>query len=288
MTKIDIVVPVRNEALNLQPFVDQVEGLTFANGVDHRILFVEDSSTDNTVQVLRDLVAVNSNVAFVSIDNPYGQGHATYFGVGLADGDGIITMDVDGSHPITAIPDLIDNFLDGAGIVQCVRNKVDGRNVVRNMGTTGFEIATRLITGYDITWQNVHYRLMEKTLSRRVFNNARYWRTGRFRLPKEDNINLVTVPVDCRGRTLGESKFNVTRLASIAFDTILSLITPARLILLVVAAVISFLIALQVSSVLAAIIAVVGLFFLGRYFYILSGHSKSYITVIESKNLDVR
>jgi glycosyltransferase involved in cell wall biosynthesis len=268
-------------------FVNEVEELAFPENVKYRIIFVEDSSTDETVQILKKLAAKKPSVAFVSINNPYGQGHATYFGVGLSDSDAVITMDVDGSHPLIASPEMIRAFIEGATIVQCVRRKHIVRGAMRKFGASGFEILTRLLTGYDISLQNVHYRLMEKDLAKMTFGDARYWRTGRFRLPKNSDIILKKIFIDMPERTLGESKFNFFRLSSIAVDTMLSLMLPLRFIILVgimafVALCLSF-----YSSTLVLIIIFAVLFMAWRYVYILSGLSKSNISVIEYKNIEI-
>ena len=285
MTSVDIVVPVRNEAQNLARFVDELGALALPDEASLRIIFVEDSSTDNTVEVLRELAKNKTNVAFASIKNPYGQGHATYFGVGLSDADAVITMDVDGSHPVAAIVEMIDAYLGGATIVQCVRRKGIDRGAVRKMGASGFEIATRLISGCDITWQNVHYRLMTKALANQIFGKSRYWRTGRFRLPSDANINLAMVDIDMPERAQGESKYNFSRLASIAIDTILSLMSPGRLFFFAMIATIIAVYLLKINEVATAGIAFMGIGFIWRYFHILSGRSKSIIQVVESENI---
>ncbi len=55
MTRIDIVVPVRNEAANIPRLVQRIEALNLPPDVRCACLFVEDGSSDKSVDVLRNL-----------------------------------------------------------------------------------------------------------------------------------------------------------------------------------------------------------------------------------------
>jgi dolichol-phosphate mannosyltransferase len=228
MTRIDIVVAVRDEAATIPRFVADVLALPRRRGVGLGLVFVEDSSRDDTRDVLRRLAADVPEVRFYSIANTYGQGPAIVFGVARSRADAVITMDVDGTHPAAAIPLLVDRFLDGDTLVQCVRRSLPGRPLYRSAGTAGFHLIARIITGVDTRPQNVYFRLMSAGRARELLEQPRYWRLLRFPLPAG---GTSFIEVDAVDRQSGGSKYGVLRLAILAIDGILSLLSPTRAVM---------------------------------------------------------
>jgi glycosyltransferase involved in cell wall biosynthesis len=121
VTIVDIVVAVRNEELTIPRFIDEVRSLRLPEGVRTRILFVEDGSTDQTLDLLRSQSRHDPSIQYYSLTNPFGQVGALSMGLAHASGDAVIMMDVDGSHPVDILPEMIAEFLAGADIVQGVR-----------------------------------------------------------------------------------------------------------------------------------------------------------------------
>jgi polyisoprenyl-phosphate glycosyltransferase len=54
-----------------------------------------------------------NNVNYISLDNKFGQYAALTYGLSLSKADAVITMDVDGGHPIETAIEMIKSFLDG-------------------------------------------------------------------------------------------------------------------------------------------------------------------------------
>src|SRR4030066_1172687 len=99
MKLVDILVAVRNEEKNIPEFITKINELTPEN-VDINIIFLEDGSSDGTVELLRNLSKNSNNVNYISFENKYGQYAALTFGLIVSKSDVVITMDVDGGHPI--------------------------------------------------------------------------------------------------------------------------------------------------------------------------------------------
>jgi hypothetical protein len=85
------------------PFWMRYVVLTLPDGVHLRVIFVEDSSKDGTRDVLRRVADGASDVTYYALENRFGQGLATVVGVGRCSGDVVITMDADGTHPVSAM-----------------------------------------------------------------------------------------------------------------------------------------------------------------------------------------
>jgi glycosyltransferase involved in cell wall biosynthesis len=230
MTVIEVIVAVRNEEQSIPVFLDTLAALALPQGVDLRVVFVEDSSTDGTRPLLQRLARENPKVSYYSLVKGFGQGLAVTFGLSRSTADAMVMMDVDGSHPVSVIPEMIRAFLGGAQVVQCVRRTLSNRKAYRRMGAAGFQIMARLLTGTDTTEQNIFYRLVSANVARQLVHEPRYWRWLRFPLPRRPEGALRKIEIDTEERRLGESKYGFLRLVTLGIDGMLSLIAPPRLI----------------------------------------------------------
>ena len=229
MKQIDLVVAVRDEEETIPLFVEEVRALGLPDDTRLRIVFVEDSSTDDTRDVLRRLARESRDVTYYSVQNAFGQGPAIVFGLSRCTGDAAITMDVDGTHPVAAIPELVKRFIQGDEIVQCVRRAPQDRERYRNVGAAAFHQLARLLTGVDTRQQNFYYRLMSARAVRDLLKEPRYWRY--LRLPLHNMPRVSFVLVDAIDRRAGQSKYHFFRLAALAVDGVLSLLSRRRLVL---------------------------------------------------------
>jgi glycosyltransferase involved in cell wall biosynthesis len=230
-TMIDVVVAVRDEEETIPPFVERIDALALPPSVELRMLFVEDSSSDGTRTLLRDLAAERSDVGYAFLRKGYGQGIAISYGLSLSNADAVVMMDVDGSHPPEAIAALVDAFQGGAEVVQCVRRSIVDRRVYRNLGTAGFHAISRIVFGLDISDQNVFFRLVSANVAEMILAEPRYWRYLRFPLSRVSGT-VEMIPIDTVERVHGESKYNLVRLVDLAIDGILCLISRPRALFL--------------------------------------------------------
>jgi glycosyltransferase involved in cell wall biosynthesis len=231
MTVVEIIAAVRNEEESIPVFVHSVRSLTIPEGVDLRLTFVEDSSTDGTREVLRTIARQHPGVAYYLLERGFGQGPALIFGLSRSVADAAILMDVDGSHPPEVIPTMVSEFLDGADVVQCVRRTLARRRVYRKVGAALFQTLARWITRVDLAEQNIYYRLVSARVGRELVSQPRYWRLLRFPLPRQPGA-LELVYVDTQERAHGESKYGPWRLLGLAADAVLSLVPGPRLAVL--------------------------------------------------------
>jgi len=227
VTRIEIVAAVRNEEASLPAFVERVRALPLPDRVVLRIVFVEDSSTDSTLEVLRALAATDPEIAFFSLERGFGQGPAIVFGLSQSTADAFVLMDVDGSHPPECIPELVALHLDGAEVVQCVRRSLAARPLHRRIATACFQRLATLLVGIDLTEQAIYFRLVSRRFARALVAEPLYWRFLRFPLPRGAG-ELARIEIDTTERIQGESQYGILRLAGLAIDAILSLIPPRR------------------------------------------------------------
>ena len=85
--------------------------------------FIDDGSTDRTIEILRDLHKKDSRVHYVSFSRNFGKEAGLYAGLSMAKGDYVATMDVDLQDPPALLPDMWRLLHDPIEDYDCVATK---------------------------------------------------------------------------------------------------------------------------------------------------------------------
>jgi dolichol-phosphate mannosyltransferase len=157
--EISIIVPCLNEENNIEALVGRIEGV-LSDPAQAEILFVDDNSTDRTLEVARKLEKSHPRVRALHKDNPRGLGNAVRFGISNARGRmGVIVM-ADGVDPLDAIPEFRNRII-GSGdhlvLLSRYNTTEDHDNIpfLYKFYHGGFQWLTRLLVGIkfkDITY----------------------------------------------------------------------------------------------------------------------------------------
>lgn len=263
MRRVDVIAAVRDEEATLPRFVERVRALPLPDDVELGFVFVEDSSRDGTLPLLRALAAADPGIGFYSLEEGHGQGPAIVFGLARSRADAAILMDVDGSHPPEVIPRLIELHRQGAGVVQCVRRRLRARRLHRRIGTALFQRFASWWIRVDLAEQSIYYRLVSRSFADRLVDDPRTWRFLRFPLPREPGA-LATIEVDSVERETGQSKYGTLRLVRLALDAMLSLMPPDRVALALAGAALSIGLAIGSGLWPVALVVVAGTGLLAR------------------------
>ncbi len=111
MSKVSIVVPSYNERDNVGKLVEQIDDAL--KGIDHEILFVDDS-TDDTPQVVEAIAKEKPHVRIKHRTDEKGLATAVILGFKLAEGDYLACMDADLQHPPTILRPMFAALESGA------------------------------------------------------------------------------------------------------------------------------------------------------------------------------
>jgi dolichol-phosphate mannosyltransferase len=106
---VSVVVPVMNEAENVAPLTLEIVAALRGQGPSE-IVFVDDGSTDGTIEALQRLQRELPNLRVISHQGNYGQSRAIRTGVRAARGGTIVTLDGDGQNDPADIPTLLNAF----------------------------------------------------------------------------------------------------------------------------------------------------------------------------------
>ncbi|OQA01127.1 MAG: hypothetical protein BWY70_00484 [Bacteroidetes bacterium ADurb.Bin408] len=118
MPVISFVVPVFNEAGNIPllygALVDQMKAF---ETLIPEFIFVNDGSYDTSMEVLKELSALDKRVKVISFTRNFGHQSALVAGMSKASGDAVITMDCDLQDPPQVVPQMLKHWLEGHKVV---------------------------------------------------------------------------------------------------------------------------------------------------------------------------
>jgi polyisoprenyl-phosphate glycosyltransferase len=118
---VSIVVPIYNEEELIVRFHEAVSGALKGVVDDWEVVYVNDGSTDSSLQLLKGLQSEDSHVVVVELSRNWGHMGAISAGLQTARGRAVILMDGDFQDPPEVIPQLIDEWREGAEVVVGVR-----------------------------------------------------------------------------------------------------------------------------------------------------------------------
>ena len=144
---LSLVIPLLNESESLPELEAWIRRVVEKEGFDYEILFIDDGSTDDSWQVIQDLLKNNPNIRGIKFRRNYGKSAGLYVGFLKARGDVVITMDADLQDSPDEIP----------GLMHMIREE-----------------------GYDLVsgWKKKRYDPLSKTLPTKLYNAATRWMSG--------------------------------------------------------------------------------------------------------------
>ena len=107
MKKISIIVPCLNEEEALPVYYEKMSAVMDGMPeVEFELLFVDDGSTDRTLELMRKLSEQDGRCCFLSFSRNFGKEAAIYAGLKNVTGDFAAVMDVDLQDPPELLPEM--------------------------------------------------------------------------------------------------------------------------------------------------------------------------------------
>jgi glycosyltransferase involved in cell wall biosynthesis len=140
---LSIVVPVYNEAAGLEPLHQGLSDLATTLRQRYRlpceVVYVDDGSTDATLQVARGLRADALDIQVVSLSRNFGKEAALMAGLDHARLGAVLFMDGDGQHPPDLVLQLVDHWVNGGhDVVYTAKANRDNEPFMRRLAVHGF------------------------------------------------------------------------------------------------------------------------------------------------------
>jgi glycosyltransferase involved in cell wall biosynthesis len=217
--EVSVFLPVYNEEPNLLPLHAKLNEALKALGHTAEIIYVDDGSSDDGLNVLREIARLDDRVRVVALKRNYGQTAAMAAGIDAAQGDVLIPMDADLQNDPADIIRLLDKMAEGYDVVSGWRKNRQDTLITRKIPSM---IANRLISW--IGGVPLHdYGCSLKAYRRESLEDVKlYGEMHRF-IPiyaAWAGARVTEIPVTHHPRTMGQSKYGLSRTIKVIFDLI--------------------------------------------------------------------
>lgn len=161
--KLSFVLPCYNEVDNIdyihRELVRVCGGL---KDITPELLFIDDGSEDGTFERIRKITETDDRVKGIAFSKNFGKTLAIYAGLKESSGDFVITMDSDGQHPPSLIPELIEKQREGFEIVNTRREQNKGVGFLSRMRSRTFYRFINFLSDVKVEPLASDYRLMTR------------------------------------------------------------------------------------------------------------------------------
>ena len=225
---VTVVIPVLNEAANLNGLLDRLRPVLGGLAVRWEVLFVDDGSSDDTLRVLKALNQKDSRITAISLSRNFGKEIALAAGLKYARGDAAILMDADLQHPPEVLSQFIDRWREGYQVVYGQRMDRAEEGPIRRFFARAYYKIFNALAKTDIPEGAGDFRLLDRCA---IDAMNRIGETSRFNkgLFSWIGFRSIGVPFSTGSRAAGTSKWSYRRLAHFALDGLTSFSTlPLR------------------------------------------------------------
>jgi len=216
-----VVVAFLNEEENLPELYSRVsvvfekeqEGLCF--------FFVDDGSTDGSVQCLEKIRQNDPRVNILQLSRNFGHQIAITAGMDHANTDAVIIIDADLQDPPEVIPDLLAKWHEGYEVVYAVRKRREGETWIKKFLAASFYRIFHMLAKVDVPMDAGDFRLVDRKVVdalKEVRELHRFMRG----LTCWVGFKQGAVYYDRAARKAGETKYPVWKSIRLAFDAITS------------------------------------------------------------------
>ena len=174
---LSVVVPCYNEENVLMQFYDDcinaLDGLS--EELDHEFIFVDDGSTDGTLDIMRELSAMDTTVKYISFSRNFGKEAGIYAGLTEAKGDFVVLLDADLQHPPKYIKNMYQYLADGEyDSVAMKRTDRRGEGRIRSFFSKKFYRLMQKLSNTDIPQGATDFRIMTRQFVDSVLSMSEY------------------------------------------------------------------------------------------------------------------
>ncbi len=227
--ELSIVCPAYNEEENIENFLTSLLPVLERIGLTYEIVFVNDGSKDNTLEVLKRAKKKYPSIRILNLSRNFGKEAALTAGLEHARGDAVIAIDADLQHPVETIEEFVKKWKSGYDVVVGKRLSRTGEHPLKKASAKLFYNIHNKISDIEIPSDVGDFRLMDKKVIealKTLPENQRFMK-GIFAW-----LGYKTAVVEYYQdeRAAGESSFNGWKLWNLAIDGITSFSTaPLRI-----------------------------------------------------------
>ena len=225
--ELSIIVPCYNESEVVENFFSAMvgnNGILNNLGLNCELVFINDGSKDNTLELLKAQKEIYSNksnldIKIVNLSRNFGKEAAMSAGFSVASGEAIVPMDADLQHPASLIPKFVELWRQGYDVVLAKRVNRQDESALKRFCSSIFYKLNNKISEIEIPQNVGDFRLFTKKVLNAINSlpeNQRFMK-GIFAWV---GFRSITIEYEEQERIAGSSKFNGWKLWNFALQGI--------------------------------------------------------------------
>lgn len=219
--KISIVVPCYNEQEVLMLHYEEMKKvMKIMKDVSFEIIYIDDGSSDNTLNILKDLHRIDTRCKYISFSRNYGKESAMYAGLEHSQGDYVAIMDADLQDPPTLLPKMY-KILEEEDYDCVATRRADrkGEARIRSYLSEKFYKIINKVSETEIVDGARDFRLMNRKMVNAVLQMSEY---NRFSKGIFSWVGFKTKWIEFNNveRAAGETKWSMKKLLLYSIDGI--------------------------------------------------------------------
>lgn len=222
--KLSLLITFYNEELVIKKthfaMSRQLDELLGESICDYELLYIDDGSRDRTLEIMKDLAAINPRVNYISLSRNFGREGGILAGFKYATGDAVMVMDGDLQHPPYLIPQFIKAFKEGYDIVSGRRDR-SGESQFMTLFARLFYNVSQHSMDVKLTDGKSELRLLSKRAVKAFLELPEYNRFNKG-LYEWIGFKEKVIPYKNQIRKSGRSKFGFKKSMNYAIQGIIS------------------------------------------------------------------
>ena len=167
---LSVIFSFRNEQENIPELVRRVsEAVTSVDAVTYELIFVNDASTDKSLEILREMQK-KYPIRIVNMSRRFGVTPCVLAGFENARGDAVLMMDSDLQDPPELIPEMISRFRAGAEVVHTTRTHREGEGAFKMWITKRAYRVINYFSDIHLPENTGDFKLMSRRVSREILS----------------------------------------------------------------------------------------------------------------------
>ena len=230
MKKVSLLIPAYNEEETIPLLYNELNKVVETiSGYEFEIFFVNDGSSDNTLNILRNLQQIDSRVNYISFSRNFGKETAMAAGFDYVTGDAAVILDADLQDPPELIKEMIFHWEEGYDDVYAKRRSREGESWFKKFTSAAFYKVLQKMTKIPIQEDTGDFRLLDRRAieSLKKLREKQRYTKGMF---SWIGFNKKEILFDRKPRAAGKTKWNYLKLFNLALEGVTSFTTsPLRI-----------------------------------------------------------
>lgn len=162
--QLSIIIPIYNEQGNIDRLINRLKGVIAQLNVTCEYVFINDGSKDDSINIIKNLAAIDPSVKFINFSRNFGHQIAVTAGLDKCIGERIVIIDADLQDPPELIIDMYKKMDEGFEVVYAKRAARKGESWMKKFTARMFYRILKSITSVNIPVDTGDFRIMDRKI----------------------------------------------------------------------------------------------------------------------------